>query len=566
MQVEVKEIFGEKSNVLPSPGASGKFHGLGTARQAVDTQSDSAASHGAMIMGPYFPFVFVIFIIAAALGIILIGRNCLPVLSLLKARISRFYRLCVATLLAGTLLLGSESAKQWAAGVLGKLAALSEDWREQIIKAGAQKPLVMLLKEGSEGGKEEAEHALGNLSENSEERSSLIFKAGVLQPLVMLLRDGLEEAKADAAYALGKLALNSKVRSAQIAKAGAVEPLVLLLKEGSEKAKLDAVHTLRNLAAKSKERSMQIVSAGALHPLVMLLKEGSEKAKLDAVHTLRNLAAYSEQRSVQIAKEGALQPLVLLLKSGSEDAKAVAASMLEQLGKFEASWAHILDAGALQPLVEMLGEGSTLHQAATSALSILTGKDAEDIEAVGSSENKFSSLQIYLSGNAMQDDGGAQSTNEGEVGPSSETTTTTPPEQGDSLFPPDVHKRYLELSRRPKATACSCCGAEAAENGGKKLQVCSKCHRKAYCSPTCQRQDWKEGGHKRSCRPQKDFRKHDVVVAQGIEGKPELNGQLMVVVGPAASEGRWLVLDERRNMSLHADKLRLVVPVEERDD
>ncbi len=136
---------------------------------------------------------------------------------------------------------------------------------------------------------------------------------------------------------------------------------------------------------------------------------------------------------------------------------------------------------------------------------------------------------------------------------------------GQQLFSPDVYERYLELSRKTKAAACACCGAVAAE--GKKLQVCAKCHRRAYCSTACQRQDWKEGGHKSSCRPQKDFRKDDVVVTQGIESKPELNGQLMVVVGPAASEGRWQVLDAKRNnMSLLADKLRLVVPVDERVD
>ncbi len=156
-----------------------------------------------------------------------------------------------------------------------------------------------------------------------------------------------------------------------------------------------------------------------------------------------------------------------------------------------------------------------------------------------------------------------ESTDEGEAGPSKETATTA--EDSDRLFPPDVYQRYLELSRRPKSNACSCCGAEAAEKGGKKLQVCSTCHRKAYCSAACQRQDWKEGGHKLSCRPRKDFRKDDVVVAQGVESQPELNGQLMVVVGPA-SEGRWLVMDARRkSISLRAGKLRLVVPVEERE-
>ncbi len=134
-------------------------------------------------------------------------------------------------------------------------------------------------------------------------------------------------------------------------------------------------------------------------------------------------------------------------------------------------------------------------------------------------------------------------------------------------FSLDVHERYLELSLGKRSSSCSCCGAEeAAAGSGQKLKVCSTCHRKAYCSAACQRKDWHEGGHKRSCRPRKDFRKDDVVVAQDIESHPELIGQLMVVVGPAA-DGRWQVSDSRgKCVSLHADKLRLVVPAEERDD
>ncbi len=137
-----------------------------------------------------------------------------------------------------------------------------------------------------------------------------------------------------------------------------------------------------------------------------------------------------------------------------------------------------------------------------------------------------------------------------------------------NLLSPDVHERYLELSRRPRSSACACCGAEAGE-GGKKLQVCSTCRRKAYCSAACQRQDWNEGGHKRSCQPQKDFRKDDVVVAQSVVSQPELNGRLFLVVGPAAAgaEGRWQVTDAKsqKSISLHADKLRLVVAAEERE-
>jgi hypothetical protein len=56
----------------------------------------------------------------------------------------------------------------------------------------------------------------------------------------------------------------------------------------------------------------------------------------------------------------------------------------------------------------------------------------------------------------------------------------------------------------------------------------------------------------------------------GLLSKPELNGELVVVVGPAPApaEGRWevAILGGDRSISLHADKMRLIVPVEERVD
>ncbi len=120
-----------------------------------------------------------------------------------------------------------------------------------------------------------------------------------------------------------------------------------------------------------------------------------------------------------------------------------------------------------------------------------------------------------------------------------------------------------ELSRRVVGSICDCCGAVA---DGKLLKKkCSSCRRKAYCSSACQHQDWKEGGHKRACRPQKEY---DVVLVQDVQSQPHLNGQLMVVVSPATAELRWRVLglsaNKRKCISLHSDKLRLIVAAEER--
>ena len=46
-----------------------------------------------------------------------------------------------------------------------------------------------------------------------------------------------------------------------------------------------------------------------------------------------------------------------------------------------------------------------------------------------------------------------------------------------------------------KKRYCQCCGKE-----GYRFQKCSGCRWAYYCSPACQRADWKEK-HKRNCNP-----------------------------------------------------------------
>jgi len=56
---------------------------------------------------------------------------------------------------------------------------------------------------------------------------------------------------------------------------------------------------------------------------------------------------------------------------------------------------------------------------------------------------------------------------------------------------------------------------------------------------------------------------------QGIQSRPELNGQLYSVVGPDEREGRFhvkIIGGEQAMVSLAVDKMSLVVPAEERFD
>ena len=50
----------------------------------------------------------------------------------------------------------------------------------------------------------------------------------------------------------------------------------------------------------------------------------------------------------------------------------------------------------------------------------------------------------------------------------------------------------LEATGAAVANACKCCGAT-----GVPLKRCTSCHTVCYCSPECQKKDWKEGGENR---------------------------------------------------------------------
>lgn len=50
------------------------------------------------------------------------------------------------------------------------------------------------------------------------------------------------------------------------------------------------------------------------------------------------------------------------------------------------------------------------------------------------------------------------------------------------------------------AAVCAVCGDAQRKEGGGKLQRCSGCTSVRYCSPVCQMQHWKEGGHRKVCK------------------------------------------------------------------
>ena len=124
----------------------------------------------------------------------------------------------------------------------------------------------------------------------------------------------------------------------------------------------------------------------------------------------------------------------------------------------------------------------------------------------------------------------------------------------------------MEQSFYVPGLKCDGCGIEASPN--LKLLKCAKCARKFYCGKECQSNDWSHGKHKKSCRAPKDFKANELVLVLNIKSRPEMNDQILTIVGPAETPGRWevAIIGGNNPISVSDQNLILVVPKEERTD
>ncbi len=87
---------------------------------------------------------------------------------------------------------------------------------------------------------------------------------------------------------------------------------------------------------------------------------------------------------------------------------------------------------------------------------------------------------------------------------------------------------------------CDCCKRKRGEDV--QLMECGRCHRAWYCGQECQVKSWKERGHKEHCRKAGQFKPGDLVQLARLKSKPELNGNIMRLVGPDPNkDGRFAV-------------------------
>ena len=86
---------------------------------------------------------------------------------------------------------------------------------------------------------------------------------------------------------------------------------------------------------------------------------------------------------------------------------------------------------------------------------------------------------------------------------------------------------------------CDQCGEAASE--AERLKRCGRCQLAYYCSPVCARAAWVVG-HKHACRAPGQFEVGDKAQIQGVLSRPEINGDIVEVRGPAPSDSGRLAV------------------------
>lgn len=290
---------------------------------------------------------------------------------------------------------------------LADLARDNADLQAAISKAGAMKPLILMLADFTDiEGQKAACSAIATLAQGSEANQIAIAEAGGIPPLVELLKHVRSQEVATRAVAM--LAVEDANKS-RIAKAGGIEPLVGLLVTGNDVTKKFAAYALESLSQQHEENQSALATLKAYIPLVELLSSDFEStgehakagllsladhlasqkpvtkrlvdtlssksitAQLKASEALAAMSSRSAIHRTNIVKAGAIPSLVSLLGNGQRaDAKTPperAAAVLADLARIAESKIEIANAGGVAPLVVMLSSSCESSQTnATVAL------------------------------------------------------------------------------------------------------------------------------------------------------------------------------------------------------
>jgi len=271
---------------------------------------------------------------------------------------------------------GSPAAKEVAAAALQKLATVSPDSKEAMVRALPM--LLTTIKEGSEHAAERMAGALGNIL-NDEEVAVAAVDAGAIAVLVDVLFERGPAAKQAAANALAGIAEVGEAYEAAVGGGGAILPLVRLLQSGHRGGQEGAASAICSMCQTCTNNKDAFGNTKAIPTLVSLLQPDEERhdetnLEIAAAAALANLALCHPLNALRIARAGALQPLVaLLVVARAELLEDIAQALASITASVEGLHGRrfssdLIKLGAVPLLQQLLQNGTPGGRAAAAAV------------------------------------------------------------------------------------------------------------------------------------------------------------------------------------------------------
>ena len=203
---------------------------------------------------------------------------------------------------------------------LGNISGDSLMCRENVLQAGALRPLLALLSDLlSEQNKlsmlRNATWALGNLCRGKQPQPDWDLISPALTALSKLIHSPDEEVLIDTCWAISFLSDGSKDKIQAVIDAGVVPRLVELLNHQSSSVQIPALRSVGNIVTGDDLQTQIVIAAGALPALSTLLTSPKDTIRKEACWTISNITAGTLPQIQAVIEANLIPPVINLLAS-----------------------------------------------------------------------------------------------------------------------------------------------------------------------------------------------------------------------------------------------------------
>ena len=204
--------------------------------------------------------------------------------------------------------------REQAVWALGNIAGDGPKCRDNVLQAGALRPLLALLSEQHKLNMlRNATWALSNFCRGKQPPPDWDLISPALTALSKLIHSPDDEILIDACWAISYLSDGSNDKIQAVIEAGVVPRLVELLNHRSTSVQFPALRSVGNLVTGDDLQTQIVIAAGALPALSTLLASSKDTICKEVCCTISNITAGSLPQIQAVIEAGLIPPLINLL-------------------------------------------------------------------------------------------------------------------------------------------------------------------------------------------------------------------------------------------------------------